>query len=77
MIETPGEKFGLQSGQEVAIMQILSNVEDIPATLKEVKEAKYLSIWFRKGKVGVYHAKHLLQKLPGNMTRFHKGKKVI
>ena len=40
MIGTPGEMFELQLGKEVAIMQILSNVEDIPATatLKEVKD---------------------------------------
>ena len=64
MIETPGKKFGLQSGQEVVIMQILYNVEYIPAALKEVKEEKYLSVWFGKGKVEVCHATHLLQKLP-------------
>ena len=32
-------------------------------TLKEVKAATYFSVWFGKGKVGVCHAKYLLQKL--------------
>ena len=77
MTGTPGETFGLQLVQEVAIMQILSNVEDILATLKEVKETKYSVFGLKKGKLECAMSSTCYRNSYGSMTKFSKCNTVI